>query len=71
MIVLTTEMLDRVESVRSAAISAIRASALPEELQIDLRQGINQSIDTTVQTLLKAASGNAASVNLTPPGVQF
>lgn len=71
MIILTTEMLDRVETIRGAAISSIRASALPEELQIDIRQGINQSIDATVQSLLKAASGQPPVTNLTSPGVQF
>ncbi len=68
MIILTTEMLDRVESVRGAAISAVRASALPEELQIEMRQGINQSIENTVQSVLKNASTTPV---LAPPNVVF
>jgi hypothetical protein len=71
MIVLTTEMLDRVESIRNAVITATRASGLPDELQIDIRQGINQSIDATVQAVLKAAGGTNPPVNLTPPALQF
>jgi hypothetical protein len=68
MIILTTEMLDRVEFVRGAAISAIRASALPEELQIEMRQGVNQSIENTVQSVLKTASTTPV---LAPPNVVF
>jgi hypothetical protein len=70
MIILTTEMLDRVESIRSAVTTATRASALPEELQLEIRQGINQSIDTTVQITLKAA-GNGATLPAPNPLVQF
>jgi hypothetical protein len=56
MIIITNEMLDRIESIRDAATSSIRSSSLPESLQISLRQNMNASIDATVAAALKESN---------------
>jgi hypothetical protein len=70
MLTLTSEMFDRVEAIRQATTTAIKSSTLPEELQIDLRQALNQSIDTTVASVLKAA-GTSTSSGTTNTNLQF
>jgi hypothetical protein len=52
MITLTPDYLDRIEVVRGATITAIKASTLPDEITIAMRQAINKAIDDTVQTIL-------------------
>jgi hypothetical protein len=71
MLTLTSEMFDRIDAIRQATTTAIKSSTLPDELQIDLRQALNQSIDTTVAAVLKAAgtststSSGTTNTNLT------
>jgi hypothetical protein len=71
MLTITPEMLDRIEAIRQAATAAIKSSTLPDELTIDLRQSINQSIDATVATVLKAAGTSTSSAGINTPTVQF
>jgi hypothetical protein len=71
MLTITPEMLDRVEAIRQATTAAIKSSTLPDELTIDLRQSINQSIDATVATVLKAAGTSTSSAGINTPTVQF
>jgi hypothetical protein len=63
MIVITTDTLDRIESIRDAIIAGIRTSELQQDLEIELRQSINQSIDTVVSNVLKANSTNNSVMN--------
>jgi L-asparaginase/Glu-tRNA(Gln) amidotransferase subunit D len=71
MLTITPEMLDRIEAIRQATTTAIKSSTLPDELTIDLRQAINESIDTTVAAVLKAAGTSTSSAGIITPTVQF
>jgi hypothetical protein len=72
MLTLTSEMLDRIEVIRQAATTAIKSSTLPDELQIDLRQSLNQAIDTTVAAVLKAnGTSTSTPVSNTNSTLQF
>jgi hypothetical protein len=71
MTVLTSDMLDRIETIRAANVTAIKASTLADDVAIDLRQAINTAIDTTVSAILKANGNTVANSTLTPPQLQF
>jgi hypothetical protein len=71
MLTITPEMLDRIEAIRQAMTTAIKSSTLPDELTIDLRQSLNQSIDTTVAAALKSAGTSTSSAGIITPIVQF
>jgi hypothetical protein len=71
MLTITPEILDRIESIRQATTTAIKSSTLPDELTVDLRQSLNQSIDATVAAILKAAGTSSSTADMITPTIQF
>jgi ABC-type oligopeptide transport system substrate-binding subunit len=71
MLTITPEMLDRIEAIRQAMTAAIKSSTLPDEWTIELRQAINQAIDTNVAAALKAAGTSTSSNSIITPTIQF
>ena len=71
MTIFTPEMFDRIDIVRAAASTAVKESTLPDELQIDMRQSLNQAIDGTVAAFLKANAQPAPNAFVAPSNVQF
>lgn len=72
MLILTSEMFDRIDAIRVDATKSIQLSTLPDELQIDLRQAINQAIDTTVAAVLKTnGTSTSTTISNTNSTLQF
>jgi hypothetical protein len=71
MLTITSEMLDRIEAVRQSMTGSVKLSTLPDELQIDLRQALNQAIDTTVATVLKASGNSNGGSPIITPNIQY
>jgi hypothetical protein len=71
MLTITSEMLDRIEAVRQSMTGSVKLSTLPDELQIDLRQALNQAIDTTVAAVLKSSGSSNIQSPIITPNIQY
>lgn len=71
MLILTSEILDRIETIRDNVTAAITNSELSTELIIELRQAMNTTIDRTVQIAIDRQASLAATPTTVNPPLQF